>query len=101
MTASLAIQRILTGLPKALDRDALRKAHEHAEDFHQAMADALTAEDELSETDESMVDRPYWQKRYQEALGKAAAAATKMPAIWLTILGVKIEAAPLITAAAE
>jgi hypothetical protein len=86
------LQTFLSSLPKAMDLDALRKAHEHAEDFHSAMADALAAEGELSETDESMV--PHWQNLYQDALEKAAAAASKMPAVWLSILGVEVIAQP-------
>lgn len=98
-TTALAIQKLLAALPAAANRDARRRDHERAEAFHAAVADVLIADDELSEPNDDLVDRPYWKERRRAALGKAGDAADKMPALWLAILGIEVKAAPAISAA--
>jgi hypothetical protein len=90
--AIAAVCKVITSLPAAMSPNDARKAYEHAEEFFGAMAEASIAEDELSETDEDLIDRPYWSHRREAAYGKACVAASRMPALWLSIFGVKIEA---------
>lgn len=101
MNAIAAVSHVLKSLPRSMDREALRTAHRHAEDFHAAMVAALEAETEIEDavadlrkdpcSDAWRTDRNYWQDKYTESLGKAAASASLMPAIWLSILGVNIQ----------
>lgn len=84
----------------AKDRDALIKAHEHAEAFHAAMSRAIYNARELedtkalakgSRTDWSDLIAEY-EKAYQEALGEAAAALEQMPIRWAAVLHAGITA---------
>lgn len=77
---------LLSRLPAPKDREAIRKAHDAAQRFHAAMAEALEAEIELENRDNP--DRGYWAESYQMALGAAAVAMEKMPIKWLAVLEV-------------
>lgn len=66
---------------------ALKRAHEAAEQFHRAMAEALEAEYELAEPDEEYRDPEFWEPRRAQATGEASEGLRKMPEPWAAILG--------------
>lgn len=65
--------------------NGLESAHRHAAKFHEAMADAISAQEELA-GDPEFTDVPYWQERERQALGKAAQALRDMPVRWAAVL---------------
>jgi len=71
----------------------LIEAHEAAEAFHYAMAEAISAQREIAaeKEDAAYAGDDYWQKLYTEMLVKAAVALQKMPSAWAAILTADIE----------
>lgn len=68
------------------DRWALIRAHVTAARFHEAMADALDAQDEIESAASPQEVDPYWRKKFQDALGKAVVALREMPVKWQAVL---------------
>ena len=60
----------------------LIRAHEAAEEFHEAMARALIYQANMEEFPPGDFDHEYAKESYPKALGRAAAALQKMPAVW-------------------
>lgn len=69
------------------DRNALIVDHEAAARFHEAIAEALEAQDEI-ERDPAC--DPYWREKYAKWLGNAAVALQKMPAKWAALLSMEM-----------
>jgi hypothetical protein len=65
---------------------ALERAHRHAAEFHEAMAEALEAQMEL----DADAGSKFWQARYGEALGQASRALALMPVKWAAVLGCEL-----------
>lgn len=62
-------------------------AHAAAEDFHHAMRDAFSAQQDIEAGDgDGGPCDPHWNERYQDALGRAAVALQKMPIRWAAVL---------------
>jgi hypothetical protein len=78
---------------------AMREAHEHASDFHGAIARAIECQAELASEDD--MDAPYWRIQYGNALGEAALALQKMPMKWAAVLGPELVALIVPQQAAE
>lgn len=95
MSTSLAVEMVAL---QAAKRQQLQTAHEHAAEFHEAIAEAMQVEADLAEfkemglTAETDWDVARLEKRYPEALGRAAVALQKMPSKWAAILSVELDA---------
>lgn len=74
MTSTLAVSLVAT------TRAAIT-AHEAAAAYHEAMAEALRAEDELA-GDAEFTDVPYYTKQYEKYAGRAVAMLQRMPLLW-------------------
>lgn len=100
------IQSLVTAAAK--DREATRKAHEAAAEFHEAMHRALYYEREIEdhrraypEADSSDTLLGEYQKAYGESVRDAGAALLKMPVEWADILGQKVTTSVPLTASAH
>jgi len=63
------------------------EAHQHAEEFHYAMGEALEDAVEI----DAGADDPYWVEHHKVMLGRAAAALQKMPALWVAAITASVK----------
>jgi hypothetical protein len=96
---------MLSAMPKVSDREALIKAHRAAQEFHEAMDEALTYERDIEDAEADLRDardeadresasqsKAEWEKLYSRALGRVAVALQKMPIKWAAILNEQVPA---------
>lgn len=69
----------------------LEDAHWAAAEFHEAMAQAMSAREDIEAGDGSGGPcDPHWVEKYKAAMGRAAAALQKMPVQWAAVLNAKV-----------
>jgi protein subunit release factor A len=94
---------VVLSIVKPKNTAALRKAHEYAAEFHEAMERALRLEEEISDAKENArrETNARWKHEYSEearelepqyakALGEAAFALQKMPHKWSALLSMEL-----------
>lgn len=72
------------------ERLALMKAHAAAARFHEALAEALEAEDEIQDGSA----HPYWTEKFKRELGNACVALRDMPKSWQEVLRAELPQGP-------
>lgn len=77
---TIAVQAVAVSVDPVLE-----DAHRAAAEFHEAMADAIEAKEDIDGP-----DGVYWRSRYVAAMGRAAAALQKMPVQWAAVLNAKV-----------
>lgn len=85
------VQNVVAAVVKAKQqRDMLRQAHAAAARFHEAIAEAIEAEEEMEGDNAD----PYWAEKYKREIGKAGAAIRDMPIKWQAVLQCELPTPP-------